>query len=55
VIAREWSHASYGSDHWPLLDAHPTHGPMLFVLVEPSEDFYHDQAPSDEADETETP
>lgn len=48
VLAREWGHASYGSDYWPLLDAHPTHGPMLVVLVELSEDFFRDQAPADE-------
>lgn len=48
VIAREWSHASYGSTNWPLLDSHPTHGPTLYVLVEPSDDFYQDMAPAEE-------
>jgi hypothetical protein len=51
VLAREWGHASYGSTYWPLLDAHPTHGPMLYLLVEPSEDFFHNQAPRDDDDE----
>jgi hypothetical protein len=53
VLAREWGYASYGSDHWPILDAHPTHGPMLYVLVEPSADFFDDQAPSDDSEDDE--
>lgn len=48
VLSREWGHASFGSDYWPLLDAQPTHGPALYVLVEPSDDFFHDQAPAEE-------
>lgn len=48
VLAREWGHASYGSTYWPLLDAHPTHGPTLYVLVEPSDDFFEHMAPSEE-------
>lgn len=51
VIARDWMHASYGSTYWPLLDAVPTHGPALYVLVEPAEDFFRDQAPTDEDEE----
>lgn len=51
VLAREWSHASYGSTNWPLLDTHPTHGPTLYVLVEPSEDFFRDSALNDEEEQ----
>lgn len=53
VLAREWSYASYGSHDWPLLNAHPTHGPTLHVLVELSDDFFLDMAPGDEPDPTE--
>jgi hypothetical protein len=53
VLAREWGYASYGSDYWPILDAHATHGTMLYVLVEPSDDFFVDLAPDDEPEPAE--
>lgn len=52
VLAREWGYASYGSYDWPLLAAHPTHGPTLYVLVESSDDFYLDLAPADPTEES---
>lgn len=45
VAERAWSHAAYGSPDWPYGSRMPGRGPLLHIIVEPSEGPYHDEAP----------
>ena len=45
VVERQWVHASYGSASWPLSKPEPADGPLLDIIVEPSEGAYRDEEP----------
>jgi hypothetical protein len=51
VIDRNWLHSSYGSVDWPITQPQPSSGPLLEILVERSEGFFQDEAPTDEDEE----
>jgi hypothetical protein len=42
VVDRLWSHAMYGSVTWPYGKTEPSEGPLLDIIVEPSEGVYAD-------------
>lgn len=43
VVARQWSHPSWGSFNWPHIETRPKVGPMLDVIVEPAEGVYRNE------------
>lgn len=48
VIERAWSHASYGSVHWPYGEPLAAVGPTLDIIVVPDAGPFRDEAPAEE-------
>lgn len=51
IIARDWSHPSYGSAGWPYGQAMPTIGPLLNMIVERAVGPFSDQSPITDEDQ----
>ena len=43
VVTRQWAYPGYGSMVWPYATPYPTLGPMVDVIVEPSDGAFHDE------------
>ncbi len=53
VLERDWLHPDYGSVAWPLAAEAPTQGPLLTVMVEPSDGMFRDEQADEDTTETE--
>ncbi|MFJ9370942.1 hypothetical protein ACIRRA_41930 [Nocardia sp. NPDC101769] len=51
VIGRDWIYTQYGSASWPFGEPEPKKPSVLQVLLEPADEFLHNEEPADDEDE----